>query len=69
MISGHAHQREIQIGRRLDQHAHRNPRQSSSKNPTACISLDIMRAQWIYNNSRWPNPVVVNLTAVEPAAH
>jgi alpha-L-fucosidase len=29
--------------------------------------LDIMRAQRIYNNSRWPNPVVVKLSAVEPA--
>jgi alpha-L-fucosidase len=31
------------------------------------LHLDIMRAQRIYNNSKWPNPVVVKLTAVEPA--
>ncbi len=31
------------------------------------LHLDIMRAQRIYNNSLWPNPVVVKLTAVEPA--
>lgn len=31
------------------------------------LRLDIMRAQRIYNNSKWPNPVVVRLTAVEPA--
>ena len=30
------------------------------------LHLDIMRAQRIYNNSRWPNPIVVKLTAVEP---
>lgn len=29
------------------------------------LHLDIMRAQRIYNNSRWPNPIVVKLTAVE----
>jgi alpha-L-fucosidase len=30
------------------------------------LHLDIMRAQRIYNNSRWPNPVVVKLTHVRP---
>jgi alpha-L-fucosidase len=30
------------------------------------LHLDIMLAQRIYNNSLWPNPVVVKLTAVEP---
>jgi len=30
------------------------------------LHLDIMLAQRIYNNSRWPNPVVVKLVAVEP---
>lgn len=30
------------------------------------LHMDIMRAQRIYNNSKWPNPVVVKLTAVEP---
>ncbi len=30
------------------------------------LHLDIMRAQRIYNNSRWPNPIIVKLTAVEP---
>jgi hypothetical protein len=29
------------------------------------LHLDIMRAQRIYNNSLWPNPVVVKLTAME----
>jgi alpha-L-fucosidase len=29
------------------------------------LHLDIMLAQRIYNNSIWPNPVVVKLTAVE----
>jgi hypothetical protein len=28
------------------------------------LHLDIMLAQRIYNNSLWPNPVVVKLTAV-----
>ena len=32
------------------------------------LHLDIMRAQRIYNNSLWPNPVVVKLTAMQPAA-
>ena len=31
------------------------------------LLLDIMRAQRIYNNSKWPNPIVVKLTAVEPS--
>jgi alpha-L-fucosidase len=31
------------------------------------LHLDIMLAQRIYNNSLWPNPVVVKLTDVEPA--
>ena len=31
------------------------------------LHLDVMRAQRIYNNSKWPNPIVVKLTAVEPA--
>jgi alpha-L-fucosidase len=31
------------------------------------LHLDIMLAQRIYNNSIWPNPVVVKLAAVEPA--
>ncbi|MCB1133421.1 MAG: alpha-L-fucosidase [Verrucomicrobiae bacterium] len=31
------------------------------------LHLDIMRAQRIYNDSKWPNPVVVKLTAVEQA--
>ena len=31
------------------------------------LHLDIMRAQRIYNNSLWPNPVVVKLSGVEPA--
>lgn len=30
------------------------------------LHLDIMLAQRIYNNSIWPNPVVVKLTAVDP---
>ncbi|MFM7182214.1 MAG: alpha-L-fucosidase [Verrucomicrobiales bacterium] len=30
------------------------------------VHLDIMLAQRIYNNSLWPNPVVVKLTNVEP---
>lgn len=29
------------------------------------LHLDIMRAQRIYNNSAWPNPIVVKLTEVE----
>ena len=31
------------------------------------LHLDIMRAQRLYNNSAWPNPLVVKLTEVEPA--
>ncbi len=31
------------------------------------LHLDIMRAQRIYNNSKWPNPIVVKLTNVEHA--
>jgi alpha-L-fucosidase len=31
------------------------------------LHLDIMLAQRIYNNSLWPNPVVVKLTHMEPA--
>lgn len=31
------------------------------------LRLDIMSAQRIPDNSKWPNPVVVKLTAVEPA--
>lgn len=33
------------------------------------LHLDIMLAQRIYNNSLWPNPVVVKLTNVEPAGN
>jgi alpha-L-fucosidase len=33
------------------------------------LHLDIMRAQRIYNNSLWPNPVVVKLTHVEPVGN
>ena len=32
------------------------------------LHLDIMLAQRIYNNSLWPNPVVVKLTAMKPVA-
>ena len=32
------------------------------------LHLDIMRAQRIYNDSKWPNPIVVKLTAVEPVS-
>ena len=35
----------------------------------AGLHLDNMRAQRIYNDSKWPNPIVVKLTAVEPARH
>ena len=30
------------------------------------LHLSVVRAQRIYNDSRWPNPVVVKLTGVEP---
>lgn len=33
------------------------------------LHLDIMRAQRIYNDHKWPNPLVVKLTNVEPVKH
>jgi len=31
------------------------------------LHISVVRAQRIYNNSRWPNPIVVKITNVEPA--
>ncbi|MBT3375821.1 MAG: alpha-L-fucosidase [Lentisphaerae bacterium] len=45
-----------------------------TKDPTPCwsedeagLQLSIVRAQRLYNNSRWPNPMVVKLTHVKSA--
>ena len=31
------------------------------------LHISVMRAQRIYNNTRWPNPIVVKITHAQPA--
>ena len=33
------------------------------------LHISVVRAQRIYNNSKWPNPITVKLENVEPATN
>lgn len=53
-------------GKILEYSPKADPAPKFSQKPDG-LHLDIMLAQRIYNNSLWPNPVVVKLTEMEPA--
>lgn len=55
-----------QSGRVLEYNLDANPEARWSQDADG-LHLSVVRAQRIYNNSRWPNPVVVKITNVTPA--
>lgn len=50
----------------LEYHAEVNP-QTTFEQTADGLKVRAMRAQRLYNDRRWPNPVVIKLTEVEPA--
>jgi len=43
-----------------------NPKATWTQNEEG-LHITAMRAQRIYNNSKWPNPVVIKITHAQPA--
>ncbi|UCC99956.1 MAG: alpha-L-fucosidase, partial [Phycisphaerales bacterium] len=56
-----------QSGRILEYQTDVNPRATWAQDE-AGLHITAMRAQRIYNNSKWPNPVVIKITRARPAS-
>jgi alpha-L-fucosidase len=52
-----------QIGRVLEYSPKAKPEPTGTQTARG-LEISVVRAQHIYNNSRWPNPVVVKLEGV-----
>jgi alpha-L-fucosidase len=54
-----------QSGRVLEYNTEANPRAKWTQDDNG-LHIDAMRAQRLYNNSQWPNPVVIKITHAQP---
>ncbi len=54
-----------QTGRVLEYHPAVDPQATWTQDADG-LHLSVMRAQRLYNNRQWPNPVVIKLTHVQP---
>ena len=56
-----------QSGRVLEYQPEVNPKATWTQNENG-LHISVMRAQRIYNNTKWPNPVVVKITHARPGS-
>ena len=56
-----------QSGRVLEYQPKVNPKATWTQDDNG-LHITVMRAQRIYNNTKWPNPVVIKITHARPGS-